>query len=120
MTMTKQSDRLNDIPVSEHFRLREFECRCCHRVLLSPRLLFCLEALRAAWGCPILITSGYRCEEHNRRSGGVPRSLHMVGQAADILVSFPEQPTVERLANGAGFDRIVPYGRRNFMHLSVG
>lgn len=118
--MTNQSDRLNDIPLTEHFRLREFECRCCHRVRLSPRLLACLEAFRALWGRPVVLSSGYRCGTHNRAVGGSQRSLHMAGQAADILVSFAEQPAAELLAAQAGFSGVLSYGRRNFMHLSVG
>ena len=117
--MTKSMNRLNDIPVAEHFRLREFECPCCHCVRLSPALLACLVELRRAWGKPVLITSGYRCAPHNKRVKGAPRSLHMAGQAADVAVPLNEQAVVEILARRAGITMIIPYGRRNFMHLAV-
>lgn len=43
-----------------------------------------LDPLREAWGKPITVTSGYRCEELNRRVGGVKTSQHMTGEAVDI------------------------------------
>lgn len=43
-----------------------------------------LDPLREAWGRPIIVTSGYRCEVLNKFVGGVPTSQHKKGQAADI------------------------------------
>lgn len=43
-----------------------------------------LDPLREAWGRPIIVTSGYRCEALNKAVGGVPTSQHKQGQAADI------------------------------------
>ena len=43
-----------------------------------------LDPLREAWGGPIIITSGYRCEELNARVGGAKYSYHRLGMAADI------------------------------------
>ena len=78
--------RLNDFQLTENFNLKEFECPCCHTVLLHPLLVLKLQKLRDEWGLPLIINSGYRCEVHNREVGGVIRSLHKVGQAADVTV----------------------------------
>lgn len=43
-----------------------------------------LDPLREAWGQPIIVTSGYRCERLNRAVGGASKSQHVKGQAADI------------------------------------
>ena len=43
-----------------------------------------LDPLREAWGKPIIVTSGYRCQELNKAVGGVPTSMHLEGRAADI------------------------------------
>lgn len=43
-----------------------------------------LDPLREAWGKPITVTSGYRCEELNRKVGGTATSHHLKGMAADI------------------------------------
>ena len=45
-----------------------------------------LDPLRDAWGGPIRVTSGYRCQELNRAVGGTPTSQHQRGEAADITV----------------------------------
>lgn len=43
-----------------------------------------LEKIRTKWKSPIIVTSGYRCAELNKKIGGVPTSQHLKGQAADI------------------------------------
>lgn len=43
-----------------------------------------LDPLREAWGQPIIVTSGYRCERLNRAVGGASKSQHIEGKAADI------------------------------------
>ena len=43
-----------------------------------------LEPLRVAWGSPIKVTSGYRCDALNRAVGGVSTSAHRLGWAADL------------------------------------
>ena len=43
-----------------------------------------LEPLRIAWGSPIKVTSGYRCDALNRAVDGVSTSAHRVGYAADL------------------------------------
>lgn len=46
-----------------------------------------LDPLRRLYGKPIVITSGYRCNELNKRVGGVANSWHTQGNAADIHVA---------------------------------
>lgn len=46
-----------------------------------------LDPLRAAYGKPITISSGYRCEELNKKVGGSSTSVHKLGYAADMVVS---------------------------------
>lgn len=43
-----------------------------------------LDPLRAAYGKPIRVTSGYRCRDLNFAVGGVSTSAHMEGYAADM------------------------------------
>lgn len=43
-----------------------------------------LDPLREAWGKPITVTSGYRCQQLNKLVGGVATSMHLTGHAADI------------------------------------
>ena len=44
-----------------------------------------LERVRTLLGCPIIVTSGYRCRELNKAVGGVTSSDHAQGQAVDII-----------------------------------
>lgn len=46
-----------------------------------------LDPLRRLYGKPIIITSGFRCPELNKRVGGVTNSWHTQGNAADIHVA---------------------------------
>lgn len=45
-----------------------------------------LDPLRAAYGMPITVSSGYRCEALNRAVKGAATSVHMKGMAADLIV----------------------------------
>lgn len=111
--------RLNEFQITENFSLREFQCPCCHTVMLHPKLAASLQKLREAWGRPLTVTSGYRCARHNAEVGGVPNSRHMRGIAADVAVPRAEQEKFRTLARAAGFSKILPYPSRNFVHLEI-
>lgn len=56
-------------------------------------LIELLEDFRTSVGCPIRITSGYRCPKLNKLVKGSPTSAHLIGYAADmqpIGISFDE------------------------------
>ena len=72
--------------LSEHFMSEEFECRCCNKFIPCDELVQLLESIRFSVQRPIVISSGTRCEAHNRASGGDPKSWHLKGQAVDIPV----------------------------------
>ena len=46
-----------------------------------------LQILRDHLGKSIKINSGYRSPAHNKKSNGKPKSIHLLGLAADIVVS---------------------------------
>jgi len=121
------------IQLSEHFRLADF---IYSRVAIEKGLAndpppegvkalraLCvnlLEPLRARCGdCPMHVLSGYRSPELNRLVGGVPRSQHQKGEAADIYM-----PEIDRLVEvlrspeAPLFDQAIFYSHRNFVHLS--
>lgn len=49
-----------------------------------PRLTQAFETIRALWGQPIEVLSGYRTPEYNRKVGGAKLSLHVQGLAMDL------------------------------------
>jgi uncharacterized protein YcbK (DUF882 family) len=73
--------------LSDHFKSSEFACKCgCGEYKVNPELIDLLEDIRAVTG-PVMITSGRRCEAHNRACGGKEHSQHLLGNAADIHVN---------------------------------
>ena len=45
-----------------------------------------LQPLRDFLGKPVVVSSGYRCRELNKKVGGISNSQHLTGEAADIRV----------------------------------
>lgn len=72
--------------ISEHFVLGEFACRGSDKVIYDTDILVVLETLRAYYGGPIKITSGYRTPAVNTALGSNRTSAHLYGQAADFVV----------------------------------
>lgn len=72
--------------LSEHFHEAEFLCPCCGQIKVHPQLVEMLEMIRSHFDMPVIISSGYRCGIHNKAVGGSPRSQHLEGKAADIVV----------------------------------
>ena len=44
-----------------------------------------LNPIREAWGSPIYVSSGFRCEALNKKVGGATTSAHKYGYAADLI-----------------------------------
>lgn len=51
----------------------------------------CLDKIREDYGLPLYITSGYRCDELNKKVGGKSNSQHKKGCAADINLGSIEK-----------------------------
>ena len=78
-----------------YFTPEEFLCPCCGEGRASRLLVLWLDLLRRGWGGPLRVNSGYRCAAHNREVGGVPRSRHLVGCAADVAPVMPFYNLIE-------------------------
>lgn len=75
-----------------------------------------LEPIRKHLGCPIFITSGYRCSALNDAINGARNSQHMTGQAADITCyRFNELKSIF-LNKYIQFDQAIIY--KDFIHVS--
>ena len=116
--MPVNDEGLNRVRISPHFMLSEFQCRCCCRVMISAELLNMLEMLRALWGKPLFITSGYRCRAHNEAVGGARGSAHMRGMAADIAAA-EAQEILAGCARTVGFRNIIKGGVKKYVHLGL-
>jgi uncharacterized protein YcbK (DUF882 family) len=88
--------------------------------MISAGLLNMLETLRALWGKPLVITSGYRCRAHNEAVGGASGSEHLRGRAADIAaVDAASQDILAGCARTVGFRNIIKGGAKKYVHLGL-
>jgi uncharacterized protein YcbK (DUF882 family) len=105
--------------LSENFRRSEFACRCnCGFDDISPVLIKALQELRDTIAQAIHVSSGCRCEAHNRRVGGSRQSQHIRGTAADISCRWLTPQELRRYAlQIEAFKGIGLY--RGFLHVDV-
>jgi len=110
-------DKVNYIKIAYNFNLQEFECPCCKRVILHADLLKKLSKLRYIIKEPLYINSGYRCEKENEKVGGVPKSYHLLGMAADVCTRTLSIPELLYYAESLKFGGIGVY--KTFLHLDI-
>lgn len=111
---------INDFRIADNFNLREFACKCCGAVKIDSELVQRLQFLRDRIKRPITITSGYRCQKHNREVGGAQNSYHTQGLAVDIVVENYGLEELANLAKAMGFKGIGIYKTGGFLHLDLG
>ena len=91
----------SEAKLSDHFTLGEMTKSCSHPEVYNipsheaianlKRLCEWLEVLRNKIGHPIVINSGYRSPQLNRKVGGASASNHLTGCAVDIRTNGMEQ-----------------------------
>lgn len=73
--------------LSKNFSRSEFACKCgCGFDTVDAALLDLVQQVADEFCEPVIITSGCRCKAHNKKVGGSPKSQHLLGRAADIVV----------------------------------
>ena len=118
---------MENIKLSNHFTLSEFcnldkypdnipTVQQIANMIYGCRQL--LEPAREAIGCPIIVNSGFRNADVNRRVGGVRGSQHQQGCAADIRPKDPQQfqHLVEFLRHHALTDQLLT--GNGWLHIS--
>lgn len=76
-------------------------------------LVIILEKMRCKCGKPLIINSGYRCNQHNANIGGAKNSYHTLGDAADVAAppgTSPEELALIAEKAGADGIGIYPWG----------
>ncbi|WEX07589.1 D-Ala-D-Ala carboxypeptidase family metallohydrolase [Chelativorans sp. AA-79] len=87
----------------------------------KPKLVSTLKAIERRFGKKVIVTSGYRSPEHNRRVRGAPRSQHMNCAAADILVEGVSKWEIARFARSLpGRGGVGTYCHTNAVHVDIG
>jgi zinc D-Ala-D-Ala carboxypeptidase len=105
----------------KHFKLSEFNCKCgCGIGQMDEDLLTRLDAFREFLQSPLKVTSGFRCQSHNLKVGGAPKSFHLLGKAADISSTKFSGPGLYRQLQkfAPGMFGGVGVGK-NFIHVDV-
>ncbi|ABR48298.1 Peptidase M15A [Alkaliphilus metalliredigens QYMF] len=109
---------MNQIQIDKNFQLREFQCLGGSQLVkLDHRLIEKLQQLRDQVGSPVIVTSGFRTPEHNKRVGGSLNSQHLLGRAADIQVPGYSPEAIAQIADALGFTGVGIYA--TFTHVDV-
>lgn len=112
--------------LSKNFTSEEFACQCgCGMDNVSIPFVERLQVARDIYGNPYYLTSGCRCEKHNRNVGGVADSDHIATdekpcQAADI--AFRNGKELFLLISAlltVGFVRIGINFKHKFVHVDI-
>lgn len=104
-----------DIKLTAHFALSEFDCECGENVPEKfhgsvNRLCVNLERLRERLnGAAIVIKSGYRCAECNALTpGAAPKSRHLIASECDFRIagrtSYEVAEEIENMINGGDME----------------
>lgn len=107
----------------KHFQPWEFQCKCgkCKRdikEIMDFRVVITADNLRQMINKPIIVTSGFRCPQHNRfmNPPGAAHSFHMSGMALDLYPVGYDIFQFYKLASN--FKHINGIGRyKNFVHI---
>lgn len=108
-----------DKQLTKNFKLSEFTCKCgCGKDDISLELVGEVQKIRELYGKPIRITSGLRCIDHNRNSGGRDNSAHLSGLAADIgWDNVTDRHRLLTIIIGMGWRRIGI--AKSFVHIDI-
>jgi zinc D-Ala-D-Ala carboxypeptidase len=104
----------------KHFALSEFDCQHCGANKMDAAFLEQLDELRHSYGKPLVVTSGYRCPEHNAKVSSTGRTgPHTTGRAADLQVDRANALQLLKLALALGFTGIGvnQKGSGRFLHV---
>lgn len=77
-----------------------------------------LDPLREKMELPVLISSGYRCEELNNAVGGVKSSLHRQGYAADVYSLGFNWRIYAIVRESLPYTELIWYKSKGFVHIA--
>ena len=110
---------------TKHFKARELRCHCgCGQNKMDAGFMEKLEELRVTVNFPMVLTSAYRCPEHNANVSTTGRTgAHTQGKAVDVKVSGDRAFTLLKHAlalgfHGIGISQKGEYATR-FIHLDI-
>ena len=110
----------------KYFDRDDFKCKgtsCCNGSnKTEDAFIGSLDELRERVGFPLIVSSGYRCPEHNQKvSSTGPNGPHTTGRAVDLAVSHDKAWFVLNEAFRMGFTGVGVNGKGagRFIHLDA-
>ncbi len=103
----------------QYFSKEELACPCCGISEMNTLFMQRLTRMRRETGIVMPVTSGFRCELHDKDIGGA--GVHPQGRAVDMNIYGKDADTIITLSPGYGFtgrgiNQKGPYNKR-FLHL---
>lgn len=106
--------------LSKNLSRAEFACKCgCGFDTVDAELVRVIQDVRDHFGSPVVISSGCRCYEHNKRVRGAARSTHLEGRGADIQVKGKTPKEVYEYLTGKYPNRYGIAWHRSFVHVDT-
>ena len=102
--------------IPELFKDNEITCNCGCGLMPDKRTMERLYALRLIYNKPVVITSGARCANYNKKIGGSEASQHVQGKGFDLAIPPADEWEVVRIAQSVGFKGIGLNNNR-FIHV---
>ena len=106
---------------SQYFTKDELMCKCgCEQAPMWKKFLARLDALRWRYNQPIVLSSAYRCPDHNAKVSSTGRTgPHTTGKAVDIQCMGHNAHRILVLAVELGFNGIgvSQKGGGRFIHI---
>lgn len=93
-----------------NFQVKEFACKDgSDAILIDSELVEKLQVMRERIGKALIVNSGYRTPEYNKKVGGVDNSQHCQGKAADVTANGVKPDVLFEIAKQVGFRGIGLY-----------
>lgn len=102
-----------------YFSRDELMCQHCGEYYFDSEFMALLNNIREEYGKPMIVNSGYRCQEHPLERAKTSTGAHSLGKAVDIRCSGADALELIRIAMEFGIKRIGvnQKGSTRFIHL---
>lgn len=103
------------------FTVDELRCKESGACRMDAGFMARLDALREAYGGPLVVSSGYRAPSHSAERGKAIPGAHTLGMAADLAVQGADAHRLLGLALQLGFTGIgiQQKGAGRFIHVDT-
>lgn len=106
--------------VYTYFDSSRIACRCgCDFMIINDELFTILKDVREHFNKPLILNCVCRCPIHNKNEGGVDRSQHLTGKAADIRMPGVSPQEIFDYIDSKYGHRVGLSAYNSFVHVDV-